>query len=240
MSLVKEVSRKKEFSGLPDSIVKRALDLSGGDVKAARALLRKYFGVFLTNRVLKGSGDLLGMHMSSKKRDYEKFYGEVFSEIENVGTVIDLGCGVNWLSYEWLPEGVSYIGIEAVGQLVKLGNDYFKERGLDNKIVWMDLFDVGGVVGLLKEAKRPRVVFMLQVVDAMEGLERDFSKRFILEVAKECDWIVLSFSMESLGGRKKFVAQRKWMMDFLVKNFLTKKTLVSRGEKIIILKNKKI
>ena len=61
MNLIREVKKKKEFSGLPDSVVKRALAESGDDVKEARSLLRKYFGVFLTNRVLKGKGDLLGI-----------------------------------------------------------------------------------------------------------------------------------------------------------------------------------
>ncbi|MFH0711628.1 MAG: hypothetical protein V1889_00715 [archaeon] len=239
MSLVGEVKRKREFSELPDSVVERALKNSGGDVKLARALLRKYFGVFLTNRVLKGSGDLLGVHMSSKKRDYKNFYGEIFSVIGDAGGVVDLGCGVNGFSYRYLPDGVSYVGVEAVGQLVDLTNDYFKENNYNGKVVCLDLFDVGRVVKILEGAEKPRVVFMLQVVDALESLERDFSKKFILEVAKECEWIVLTLPTESLGKRRKFVVQRKWMLKFLEENFLIEKNFAGGGEKIIILKNKK-
>jgi hypothetical protein len=237
--MISEVKRKREFSGLPDSIVKRALRLSKGDVKDARALLRKYFGVFLTNRVLKGKGDLLRVHMSSKKRDYEEFYGKIFSVVGDVESVVDLGCGVNGFSYEYLPNGVSYVGVEAVRQLVDLGNDYFEGKCFDGRVYHLDLFDVDGVKKVLKEARKPRVVFMFQVVDALENLERDFSKKFILEIAKDCEWIVLSLPTESLGGRNKFAVQRKWMLGFLEENFLIKESLVSRGEKIIILKNKK-
>ena len=57
--LIDEVKKKKEFSGLPDSIVERALSESGEDIKESRKLLRKYFGVFLTNRVLKKKGNKL-------------------------------------------------------------------------------------------------------------------------------------------------------------------------------------
>ncbi len=46
MSLIREVKKKKEFSGLPDSVVARALGESDDDIKKARSLLRKYFGVF--------------------------------------------------------------------------------------------------------------------------------------------------------------------------------------------------
>jgi len=236
--LIKKIKEKREFSRLPDSIIEKVAMIMKGDVKKSRALLRKYFGVFLTNKVLKGKGDLLKAHMSSKKRDYEEFYGEIFSEIGGVGSVIDLGCGVNGFSYEYLPEGVSYVGVEAAGQVVSHVNDYFEKNGFDGEVVHLDLFDVGKVVELLREQKKPRVVFLFQVVDALENLERDFSKKFILEISEECEWIVLTLPTESLGGRKKFAVQGKWLVGFLEENFLVKNILVRRGEKIIILKNK--
>ena len=239
MNLIEEIKKKREFSGLPDSIVEKAAEIAKGDVKESRALLRKYFGVFLTNRVLRGKGDLLSVHMSSKKRDYEKFYGEIFSVVKNVGSVVDLGCGVNGFSYEDLPKGVEYVGVEAAGQLVGHTNRYFKESGYGAKAVVGDLFDVDGVMKILKEAKKPRVVFLFQVVDALENLERDFSKRFLLSINEECEWIVLSLPTESLGGRKRFEVQRKWMMDFLGENFLIEKEFLMPGERIVILKNKK-
>ena len=52
VGLINEVRKKREFGGLPDSVVVRALEMSDGDVKGAREFLRKYFGVFLTTRVL--------------------------------------------------------------------------------------------------------------------------------------------------------------------------------------------
>ena len=84
MNSIEKIKQKKEFSGLPDSIVERAAKMAKGDVKESRALLRKYFGVFLTNRVLKGKGsvdEILSTHMSSKKRNYEKFYSEIFEGV---------------------------------------------------------------------------------------------------------------------------------------------------------------
>ena len=236
---VAEVRKKREFSGLPDSIAERALGLSKGDVKDARKLLRKYFGVFLTNKVLKGEGDLLKFHMSSRKRDYEKFYSEIFAE-GDFRSVIDLGCGANGFSYGYLPRGVCYVGVEAVGQLVENTNRYFRENGFGKAcVVQGDLFDLDFVLSVLKNAGKPRVVFMFQVVDALENLEKNFSKRFILEISKECEKIVLSLSTESLGGRKKFAVRRKWILDFLEENFLVERDFEIFGERIIILKNKK-
>jgi len=247
MNLIEEVKKKKEFSKLPDSVVKRALGESKDDVKEARSLLRKYFGMFLTNRVLKGKGNLLGAHLSSKKRDYEEFYSKIFPPrddpagpegISDVGSVIDLGCGVNGFSYEYLPKGVEYIGAEAAGQLVEQMNIYFNEKGFDARAVCLDLFDVERVLDILRKTKRDRVVFMFQVVDALENMKRDFSKDFIGKVMKECEVLIISLPLVSLGGRKKFVVRRKWLIDFLADNFDVRKDFEMFGERILVVKKR--
>ena len=238
--MISEVKKKKEFSKLPDSIVERALELSKGDVKEARSLLRKYFGVFLTNKVLKGKGDsddLLKAHMSSKKRDYEKFYGEIFSEDKGAGSIVDLGAGMNGFSYNYLKDilgDVEYVAVEAAGQEVDHMNEYFFENKFSARAIVGDLFEIDEIKSLLKIEKRPRVVFLFQVVDALENLERDFSKKFISEISKECEKIVLTLPTESLGGRKKFAVQRKWIMDFLEEKFVIEQDFKANGERIVI------
>jgi len=97
----------------------------------------------------------------------------------------------------------------------------------------LDLFEIESVLKILKKAKKSRVVFMFQVIDALENLERDFSKKFISDILKECEWIVLSLPTESLGGRKKFIIQRKWLLDFLEENFVVKMDFILNGERII-------
>ncbi len=235
---IEEVKRKKEFSGLPDSVVLRALGKSNNDVKEARKWLRKYFGVFLTNRVLKNKGDRLEAHMSSKKRDYERFYGEIFSEIDSVKSVVDLGCGVNGFSYEFLPKGVFYVGVEAAGQLVEQMNLFFKEKDFEGKAVCEDLFDLENVVGVLKDAKRERVVFLFQVVDALESIERNFSLKLVDEIMKNCEALVISVPLVSLGGGKKFAVKRKWLTDFLEENYEVERDFEMFGERVLVVEKK--
>jgi hypothetical protein len=193
----------------------------------------------------KGSADeILKAHISSKKRDYEKFYGKIFDDKESVGSVIDFGAGVNGFSYGYLKKElgeVNYLAVEASGQLVKQMNDYFRDRGFEKAHVLIeDLFQIEKVVKLLKgfEIAKPRVVFMFQVVDALEILEKDFSKKFVLEIFNECEKIVLTLSTESLGGRKKFVVQRKWIIDFLADNFVIEKDFKIEGERVIVVGKK--
>ena len=238
--LIQEIKKKKVFSGLPDSLVKRVAKISGGDIKESRALLRRYFGFFLTNKVLKGKGnykDLLKAHMSSRKRDYVELYKEIFSNIKGVGSVVDLGAGLNGFSYSYLKEvvgDVDYLAVEAVGQEVSHMNNYFRENNFSAKAVCEDLFKVDKIKNLLKLQKRDRIVFLFRVVDALETLERDFSKKFISDIFLDCEKIVLTLPTENLGGRKKFIVQRKWIKDFLEDKFVIDKDFEMNGERIII------
>ena len=239
MNVIEKIKQKREFSELPDSIVKKVAKITKEDIKESRALLRKYFGVFLTNKILKGkcsAEEMLKIHISSRKRNYERFYGEIFSEIKNIGSVIDLGCGANGFSYHYLKDvvgSVDYLGVEASGQLVKHMNNYFKTENFPAKSIVGDLFDIDNILNILKKQKKNRIVFLFQVVDALENLERDFSKTFIMNISKECEKIVLSLPTESLGGRKKFTVQRKWIVDFLEENFVIEKDFTANGERTI-------
>lgn len=238
-----DIKKKREFSGLPNSIIERVAKFTGGEIKESRALLRKYFGVFLTNKILKGKlspDEMLTNHRSSKKRDYRKFYRKIFSEIESVDSVIDLGCGVNGLSYKYLREvvgNVDYVGVEAAGQLVEYTNKYFDNEGFSAKVISGDLFDVEKILKILKKQKKKRIVFLFQIVDVLENLERGFLEKFVLEISKECEKIVLSFPVESLSGRK-LVAQRKWLVEFLKNNFIIEKDFLINGERIFVLGKK--
>jgi hypothetical protein len=241
MSIVDEVKKKKELSGLPNSIIERALGATNGDVKEARALLRKYFGVFLTNRILKGAGGedfLLSLHMSSKKRNYVDFYKNIFEGIKDVGTIIDLGAGINGFSYKYLNDllgPVNYVAVEAAEQEVKHMNDYFKKNNYSAVAIAADLFDLDFVLGVLSKQKKERVVFLFQVIDALENMEKNFSKIFLSKISEECEKIVLTLPTESLGGRKKFSVQRKWLLDFLKEKFIIERDFVSCGERVLFL-----
>ncbi|MFH0808442.1 MAG: class I SAM-dependent methyltransferase [archaeon] len=250
MSLIEEVKKKKEFSGLPYSIVARALKESGDDVKETRKLLRKYFGVFLTNRVLKGKGDLLEAHMSSKKRCYEEFYDSIFSmqnhvtsgaafrmEGKNKISIVDLGCGVNGFSYEFLPKGTRYVGVEAAGQLVDQMNSFFVENGFDAEAICGDLFDLDLIRKILR-SERFDVCFLFQVVDALESIERNFSLKLVAEIMKNVKVLVLSVPLVSLGGGKKFAVKRKWLMDFLEEEFVVEKDFEMFGERVLVVRKK--
>lgn len=242
MGAVEEVKKKRELSDLPDSVIERALVQSHGDVKGARSLLRKYFGVFMTNKILKGDlidDEMLKSHISSSKRDYENFYSEIFKDIKNVHSVVDLGCGANGFSYKYLKDeigSVDYVGFEAAGRLAEHQNRYFEEKLYLARIIKSDLFDLENVLDVLRKQDKSRAVFMFQVVDALENLQKDFTKIFISEIFKECEFLVISWSVESISGRRKFFTKKKWLLKFLEENFEIVKNFEKYGEHFLVVK----
>jgi hypothetical protein len=242
--LILKVKGKKIFSELPDGLIWRFLEKNNLEIKETRADLRKFFGVFLTNRVLKGvDKDILKSHISSKGRDYLNFYNEIFGDVKGIKSVIDLGCGANGFSYSFL-EGVlgniNYHGVEAAGQLVKKMNDYFDLEGFGNAgVVNLDLFEKEKVLKILSDSKSPKVVMLLQVIDALENLKKDYSKELLLglkDSLESKDLVVISMPLKSISGRKKFEVRRTWLKEFLERNFLIERDFNVGDERVFLVR----
>ena len=142
--------------------------------------------------------------------------------IHNNLSIIDLGAGINGLSYNFFNEAgfnVSYTGVEAMGQLVDLMNDYFKKNNLNGSAIHLSLLELEKIKQIIKKTEKPRVVFLFKTIDSLELLERHSSKRLLLEVAPLVDKIVVSFATRSLIRKEKFKWDRKWLINFIKYNF---------------------
>ncbi len=222
-----QVKKKKEFSYLPDSLIERALILSKKDIKKCRAILRKYFLVFSTNKVLKINDErILKSHFSSKNRDYPFFYNKIFEKNKNFSNILDLGSGINSFSYLFLKEilgEVNYICIEAEERIVQKTNDFFNKKGfLKARAIQEDLFNLGKIEEIISSLNSPTAIFLFQVIDALEFFERDYSKKLLLMIKNqinEKDLIVISMPTKTISKKKSFEAKRTWLKLFLEENF---------------------
>ena len=205
-------------------------------VKKAREILRKYFGVFLTNKVLKIKDEsVLQSHLSTKKRDYEKVYGEILGDEE---VVVDLGCGVNGFSASLIKDK-KYVGVEVVKQLVDNMNFYFDEKKLEAVAYWEDLFELEKILEIIKKQKGRKAIWLFNVVDALENFDRDYSKKLIQGVfgIGSVEKIVVSVPVESISGKKKFFVKRNWLLDFFEKEkFIVEKDFLAGYERFFVLR----
>ncbi len=114
---------------------------------------------------------------------------------------------------------INYTAVESMGQLVGMTNHYFKNEKISGKAFHVSLFELEKIRKIILEQKKPRIVFLFKVVDSLEMLENNYSKKLLLEIAGLCDFAVLSFATRSMIKRTKFSARRNWIFNFIGENF---------------------
>ncbi len=234
--IIDKIMLKKEFSDLPRKDVELVYSqfdkkdlLVEEKIKKTRDLLRKMYTAFVSGRLLtikdKDSAWFLKKHISTKERMgfYEDVYKKCLIGMKKGCTIIDFGCGINGFSYEYFNKigfDAKYLGIEPVGQLVDLQNNYFKKNKIfDANCVKASLFDLEKVKKIISETKSSRIAFFFKILDSLEMLKRDYSKKVLLELMPFFERGVVSWATKSLVSKKKFHVERKWLKDFLQKEF---------------------
>jgi hypothetical protein len=231
---LEKIREKREFSQLPEKDIEMAFEnfakrqvSEDEKIGLTKELLRTNFSAFVSPKLLslknKEPEWILRKHISTRERlpFYKEIYKRIFSEYKTA-SVVDLGAGINGFSFNFLKEvgvKVKYTAIESVGQLVELMNFYFKENKFSAKAINESLFEKEKVLKVIKEQEKPRIVFLFKVIDALEKTKYNYSKELISEIVPLVDKFVLSFPTRSLGNRKRFNVNRKWILDFVKDNF---------------------
>jgi|TARA_Y100000310_G_C20654054_1_gene801042 hypothetical protein len=250
-----KIISKKEFSNLIKKDVEIAFKnfdkthyIDEEKVKKTRDLLRKAFSVFGSGKLLnfkivdkKEIEEILKKHISTRERFeyYSELYGKLLKGIKDP-CIIDLGCGVNGLSYNYFKKKTCYVGVESVGQFVKLNNYYFKKEKIKGgKSIQASLFDLVKIKEIILKEKKPKILFLFKVIDSLEMLEKNYSKELLKEIVPLVERVVVSFATESLVSRKRFRVKRYWFENFVKENFEVLADFNLGGERYISFKNKK-
>jgi hypothetical protein len=241
-----KIREKREFSQLPEKDIEIAFShfetkqvSEEEKIKLTRELLRKVFSAFISKKLLslkkKDEEWILRKHISTRERlpNYEEIYKRIFKNYKEAN-VIDLGAGINGFSYKFFKGKINYTAIESVGQLVELMNYYFKENKINGNAIHISLFEKEKIKEIIKKEKKPRVILLFKVIDALESLKEDYSKELISEIIPLADKIVVSFATKSLGSREKFKAKRNWIVDYIKEKYTILEDFELGGERYII------
>jgi len=245
--IINKVMEKKELRNIPLEDVEMALGMCLGEeigereaVKKTRALLHKVYGAFGSRKLLqlreRDPEWILRKHLSTRERMpyYKELYGKILKKGE---TIIDLGAGVNGFSLSYVPEN-KYFGVEGIGELVDLMNDYFAKNKMKAKALHLSLFNLRMIKNEIGEINGKKVVFLFKVLDSLEMLERDFSKKLLEEITPLVDRVVVSFATRSMISRKLFKAKRRWVIDFIKERFKILEDFELGGERYVVFKGK--
>lgn len=251
--LIKKIIEKKEFSQLPDVDVELAFKQfekrgcsDEEKIDLTRDLLRKVFSAFISHKILslkeKDEEWILRKHLSTRERlpYYNEIYQRILKDTKEKSSVFDLGAGINGLSYGYFSKKVHYTAIESVGQLVDLMNFYFDKNKLDKKAraFHESLFELEKIKKVIKETPGEKIILLLKVIDSLEMLERDYSKKLLLEIAPLAKKVVVSFATRSMLKREKFKKNRSWIINFIREKFHVLDEFEIGGERYIIFTNK--
>lgn len=227
-------------------------------IRLTRELLHKVFGAFTSRKLLspknKDEEWILRKHLSTRERmnvqrlskhsqtrERVSYYPELYEKLlvnykNKEITLIDLGAGVNGFSYKYFQDAeikIKYIGVEAVGQLVELMNDYFKRENLSAKAIHESLFELEKIKKIITETKPPRIIFLFKILDSLEMLERDYSKKLLNEIVPLVDKVIVSFATQSMIKRQKFKVERNWILNFIKENFQVLDDFEIGGERYV-------
>lgn len=175
---------------------------------------------------------LLKKHKSSFERvnDYEKIYSKIFEITGKPSSILDLGCGLNPLSFIFMKlKKVDYYASELSGKDASFLNDYFKimkKFGLNGKAFSCDLIHA-------KELPKEDVVFMFKLIDTLESLKKNISYELIDKV--KAKYLVVSFSLVSIGGRTK-LPERGWFLKLLREKKLNYETFKVNEELFYVIR----
>ncbi len=188
--------------------------------KAVRAWLRTIYGSFITPGYHKLPGLLkrlhaddwdrktldqaLSLHQSTKERVpyYEDVYRQIFAATGEPTSILDLGCGLNPLSYPLLGYRPSYTATDLNPADMGLIQQFFDQMRIPGKAYALDVLAA-------QRFPQAQVTFCFKLFDSLETQEPGSTARLLSRL--ESDVIVASFPRTSLGGRKRIRdSKRAW------------------------------
>jgi hypothetical protein len=91
---------------------------------------------------------------------------------------------------------------------------------------------------IINKTEKPRIIFLFKVIDSLEMLEENYSKKLLNEIVPLADKVAISFATRSIGNRGRFKARRNWIVDFIRDNFKILNDFEISGERYLVFERK--
>lgn len=159
---------------------------------------------------------ILSTNKSTKERleKYEEVYKEIFEITGKPKSIVDLGCGLNPLSFIFMKlNNIYYNAYEINKEDVKVINEYFKtdiKKIVDGKAEIMDCSRLEN----LKTIPDSDVCFMFKFIDPVEkayGHGHKLSEEIIQTLKDKYKFMVVSFATRTVGGNEMNFPYRGWI-----------------------------
>jgi hypothetical protein len=176
------------------------------------------------NDIKEINNKLLSITISTKERlnNYSELYQQIFEITGTPETIVDLGSGLNPLSYPYMNlKKLNYYAYDIDEEDIKFLNEYFqimKTQGLNGKASILDVKDK------IQTSKLPPsdIIFLFKVIDIINQSEKNYkaSEELIKNLIKKSKYIIVSFATKTITRKKMNYPNRKWFELMLKRNNL--------------------
>ena len=202
--------RKGKYEEISEAVVKKEIEkgLRNEPARIEKLEKKKYREPFV-KKIKKALYETTGKftealtledHFSTKERDFS-VYKKIFSITGKPKKIVDVGCGVNPLSYEHLECSPEYLAFDVNEQQIQKIHEFFKEKKINGKAAVADIETM--------TFPKADVYFLFQVLDSVEQAKNHKKSEEILEHLP-ADWIVVSFGKKTLSGKPMNYPERGW------------------------------
>ncbi len=226
--LEKELLKNPKVAKQLDTLSARSAAYKGL-IKAVRAVLRRNVGLYegdprhreaLMAELRQSSPaqrediimHMLATHASTQERlpFYDQVYANIFAQVGKPKVVLDIGCGLNPLSYP--DHDATYIGVDIDRALCLLVEQYFGIAGIEGAC---RVVDVRGM-DQIRRLPKADVAFVFKLLDLIDQKGGHTASEQLLQ-ALPARWIVVSFPTLKISGRRMRVPQRAWFEKMLAR-----------------------
>lgn len=176
-------------------------------VKLTRNELNKRYGQFWQNIRRESFGISLEHHSSTRERTkiYEEVYKKIFKITGRPKTLLDLGSGLNPLSYNAIGKDVFYYVNELTNADCELIKTYLQKNKFNFQIIKGDMMSI--------DLPYADICFLFKILDSIDVNGHKNSEQLIKKV--KCNYFVISFSKINIRNKKMNYPERGWIEQLL-------------------------
>jgi len=193
-------------------------------VRDVRGLLHKVTGAYFSKK--KG----LEKHASSRERMefYKKLYKKIFNITGKPKSILDLGCGLNPLSYKLMDVSAKYYAYDLDERNISEVEKYFVKNKIKGKAKVVNILEK-------KTFEKTDVAFLFKLLDVVDFKGHKNAEDLIRKLKSK--WIIVSFSTLTLGRRKMKHPKRGWFEIMLERLRLSYVKFSEKNEVFYVIKN---
>jgi 16S rRNA (guanine(1405)-N(7))-methyltransferase len=244
--LISAIKNSKKYAGISEEIIGKEVESfvkanpryieykEKFILKQIKEKLHKMYGSFQTHKKskikkmleeLRNSKDnkiireILGANLSTKERlaDYGLVYGKIFEITGKVDSVLDLGCGLNPVSYPYmeLDKDAKYYAYDMNERDLDMIREFFEIYTVNSHVEAVDLRSLEEI----KKLAPADMCLMFKVIDPLEKSMKGhkYAEEMIKILSNKCKFIVVSFAARTISGGKMNYPQRGWIERMLTR-----------------------